>query len=99
MNSNLNIKITNGSSSFIVPRANQDFKLSVEKTKGGVISYKILYPSDNPFFEIDETLEQMVLLNSNSVQNIDLVYLEAKIPKNAFVYFVNNLVDIYIVIS
>ena len=90
VNRNLNIKITNGSSSFIVPRANQDFKLSVEKTKGGVISYKILYPSDNPFFEIDETLEQMVLLNSNSVQNIDLVYLEAKIPKNAFVYFVNK---------
>jgi hypothetical protein len=90
VNRNLNIKITNSSSSFILPRANQDFKLSVEKKKGGAIDYKILYPSDNPFFEIDDSLEQMVLLNSNSVQNIDLVYLEASIPKNAFVYFVNK---------
>ena len=90
VNRNLNIKITNGSSSFIVPRANQDFKLSVEKRRSGTISYKILYPSDNPFFEIDDTLEQMVLLNSNSVQFIDLVYLEATMPKNAFVYFINK---------
>lgn len=90
INRNLNIKITNGSSSFVVPRANQDFKLSVEKKRSGNIVYKILYPSDNPFFEIDDTLEQMVLLNSSSVQSIDLVYLEASIPKNAFVYFVNK---------
>ena len=89
INRNLNIKITNGSSSFVVPRANQDFKLSVEKKNGNIV-YKILYPSDNPFFEIDDTLEQMVLLNSSSVQSIDLVYLEASIPKNAFVYFVNK---------
>ena len=32
----------------------------------------------------------MVLLNSSSVQSIDLVYLEESIPKNAFVYFVNK---------
>ena len=56
----------------------------------GTIIYKILYPSDTPFFDIDDTLEQMVLLNSDSVQYIDLVYLEATIPKNAFVYFVNK---------
>jgi len=90
VNRNLNIKITNSSSSFIVPRANQDFKLSVEKRRSGTIIYKILYPSDTPFFDIDDTLEQMVLLNSDSVQYIDLVYLEATIPKNAFVYFVNK---------
>ena len=90
INRNLNIKITNGSSSFVVPRANQDFKLSVEKKRSGNIVYKILYPSDSPFFEIDNSLEQMVLLNSSSVQSIDLVYLEESIPKNAFVYFVNK---------
>ena len=70
INRNLNIKIINGSSSFVVPRANQDFKLSVEKKKNGIIIYKILYPSSTPFFEIDDTLEQMVLINSNSVQTI-----------------------------
>lgn len=90
VNRNLNIKITNGSSTFIVPRGNQDFKLSVDKAKNGIISYKILYPSDNPFFDIDDSLEQLVLLSNDLVQYINLAYLEAKIPKNAFVYFVNK---------
>lgn len=90
VNRNLNIKITNGSSTFTIPRGNQDFKLSVDKAKNGTISYKILYPSDNPFFDIDDSLEQLVLLSNDSVQYINLAYLEAKIPKNAFVYFVNK---------
>jgi len=88
---NLNIKITNGSSTFVIPRKNQDFRLKIRKSAvGGVISYDILYPSNDPFFEINDDLEQLIILNSGSSQNIDLYYIESQLPKNAFVYFINK---------
>jgi hypothetical protein len=87
---NLNIKITDGASSFIIPRQNQDFKLKLSRLANGERKYDILYPSSNPFFDITNDLEQLILLNSDAVQNIDLYYLEAKIPKDAFIYFVNK---------
>lgn len=91
VNRTLNIKITNGSSTFVIPRKNQDFRLRVRKSAvGGIISYDILYPSNDPFFEIGDDLEQLILLNSDSSQNIDLYYIESQLPKNAFVYFINK---------
>lgn len=84
-----NINIVNGSSIYRLPSKNQDFKLTVFK-RNSVISYSILYPSDSPFFDISNNTEQLILLTRNNVQNIDLNYLEASIPKQSFIYIVNK---------
>ena len=84
-----NINIINGSSTYELPIKNQDFKLTVYK-RNSVITYSILYPSDSPFFNISNNTEQLILLTRNNVQNIDLNYLEASIPKQSFIYIVNK---------
>ena len=89
INRYFNINIINGSSTYTLPTKNQDFKLTVSK-KNSTISYKILYPSDSPFFDISDDKEQLVLITKNNVQNIDLNYLEASIPKQSFIYIVNK---------
>ena len=90
VNRNVFIKIRNGSSTFTLPREKQDFKLTVKKNTDSSVQYSILYPSNEPFFEITDSLEQMVLITSDLFNYIDLAYLESRIPKNAFVYFINK---------
>lgn len=81
------IKIINGSSSFVVGRDNQDFKLVVKKNASG-ITYNIIYPSENPIFDISDKKEQLVLINQGSV--ISYNYLKSKMRSDSFVYFMNK---------
>lgn len=87
-NRDFNIKITNGSSVFLVPRNQQDIKLTVKK-KAGQIDYSILYASNSPSFQIDERLEQLVLIKDRGL-TIDIGYLQNQLKNGSFVYFVNK---------
>lgn len=86
-NRNFNIKITNGSSEFFVPLENQDFKLTVIKS-GSAISYSIIYPSENPVFEITDKKEQLVLITQYA--EINTAYLKSKMKSDSFIYFMNK---------
>ena len=86
----LNIKITNGSSTEILSKQKQDFKLTVNRNNKSLITYSIIYPSSSPFFEISNSKEQLVLLKGDSIQYIDLKSLDSGLPKESFVYFVNK---------
>lgn len=86
----VNIKITNGSSTEILSRQRQDFKLTVNKTRYSTITYSIIYPSSSPFFEISNSSEQLVLLKGDSIQYIDLKSLDSGLVKGSFVYFINK---------
>ena len=86
-NRDFTIKITNGSSSFFVPRQNQNFKLTVIKI-GSQISYSILYPAGDPLFEITNKKEQLVIINQAMYINLD--GLKARMRSDSFVYFINK---------
>jgi uncharacterized membrane protein YgcG len=90
INRALNIKITNGSAVEVLSKQRQDFKLTVNRNNDSSISYSIIYPSGNPFFEISNSTEQLVLLKGNLIQNIDLKSLDSGLKQGSFVYFVNK---------
>jgi len=90
INRALNIRIINGSSIEVLQRQYQDFKLTVTQKSASLVTYSIIYPSSSPFFELSNSREQLVLLKGDLVQYIDLKSLDAGLPKESFVYFVNK---------
>ena len=90
VNRSLNVKIINGSSTGVVPKQRPDFKLTVNKTINSVTTYSLTFPSSDPFFEISNSREQMVLLKGNLTQYINLNSLDSNLQKESFIYFINK---------
>ena len=96
INRSLNIKITNGSSTQLISKQNQDFKLTVNRTNKSLITYSIIYPSGSPTFQISNSREQLVLLKGDLIQYVDLKSLDSGLKKESFIYFVNkNSASVY----
>lgn len=89
INRSLNLKIKNGNNEYFLPRGSEDFKLTITKDSKGIISEKILYPSNDFSTVITDDKEQLIVVKT-PFSKIDVGYIESALKSTSFVYFINK---------